>query len=143
MLSVSLRISKMSVCVFPSLKLILKTVDDLSFFVALLNGLPEAIVLHCVCGLKKILKMYSCPGEKLQALKAKLQEAMKLRRTEERQKRQALFKLDNEEMEEEEEEEEEEEMTDESDEEEEQQEGSLEVCFLHFFCLLQQIFEFC
>ncbi|OPJ71773.1 claspin isoform B [Patagioenas fasciata monilis] len=45
---------------------------------------------------------------------------MKLRRTEERQKRQALFKLDNEEMlEEEEEEEEEEEMTDESEEEEE------------------------
>ncbi|XP_066494833.1 claspin [Tiliqua scincoides] len=65
------------------------------------------------------------PGEKLQALKAKLQEAMKLRRTEERQKRQALFKLDNEEMEEEEEEEEE--MTDESDEEEQQQEGSLET----------------
>ncbi|NXK86985.1 CLSPN protein, partial [Formicarius rufipectus] len=60
------------------------------------------------------------PGEKLQALKAKLQEAMKLRRTEERQKRQALFQLDNEEMlEEEEEEEEEEEMTDESEEEEE------------------------
>ncbi|KFZ45334.1 Claspin, partial [Antrostomus carolinensis] len=60
------------------------------------------------------------PGEKLQLLKAKLQEAMKLRRTEERQKRQALFKLDNEEMlEEEEEEEEEEEMTDESEEEEE------------------------
>ncbi|XP_009893922.1 PREDICTED: claspin [Charadrius vociferus] len=59
------------------------------------------------------------PGEKLQALKAKLQEAMKLRRTEERQKRQALFKLDNEDMLEEEEEEEEEEMTDESEEEEE------------------------
>ncbi|XP_051494185.1 claspin isoform X2 [Apus apus] len=60
------------------------------------------------------------PGEKLQALKAKLQEAMKLRRTEERQKRQALFKLDNEDvLEEEEEEEEEEEMTDESEEEEE------------------------
>ncbi|NXE93332.1 CLSPN protein, partial [Menura novaehollandiae] len=60
------------------------------------------------------------PGEKLQALKAKLQEAMKLRRTEERQKRQALFKLDNEDMlEEDEEEEEEEEMTDESEEEEE------------------------
>ncbi|XP_074411969.1 claspin isoform X2 [Zonotrichia albicollis] len=63
------------------------------------------------------------PGEKLQALKAKLQEAMKLRRTEERQKRHALFKLDNEEMlEEEEEEEEEEEMTDESEEEEEEEE---------------------
>ncbi|KAJ7417238.1 Claspin [Willisornis vidua] len=60
---------------------------------------------------------YTKPGEKLQALKAKLQEAMKLRRTEERQKRQALFKLDNEEMLEEEEEEEE--MTDESEEEEE------------------------
>uniref|UniRef100_A0A8C9NR09 Claspin n=1 Tax=Serinus canaria TaxID=9135 RepID=A0A8C9NR09_SERCA len=62
------------------------------------------------------------PGEKLQALKAKLQEAMKLRRTEERQKRHALFRLDNEEMlEEEEEEEEEEEMTDESEEEEEEE----------------------
>ncbi|KFO89355.1 Claspin, partial [Buceros rhinoceros silvestris] len=58
------------------------------------------------------------PGEKLQVLKAKLQEAMKLRRTEERQKRQALFKLDNKDMLEEEEEEEED-MTDESEEEEE------------------------
>eukprot|EP00074_Homo_sapiens_P079098 XP_011540243.1 claspin isoform X3 [Homo sapiens] len=55
------------------------------------------------------------PGEKLQVLKAKLQEAMKLRRFEERQKRQALFKLDNEDGFEEEEEEEEE-MTDESEE---------------------------
>ncbi|XP_074418724.1 claspin isoform X2 [Larus michahellis] len=63
--------------------------------------------------------VHTKPGEKLQALKAKLQEAMKLRRTEERQKRQALFKLDNEEMLEEEEEEEEE-MTDESEEEEEE-----------------------
>ncbi|XP_062364944.1 claspin isoform X3 [Cinclus cinclus] len=62
------------------------------------------------------------PGEKLQALKAKLQEAMKLRRSEERQKRQALFQLDNEEMLEEEEEEDEEEMTDESEEEEEEEE---------------------
>uniref|UniRef100_A0A8C0BJ06 Claspin n=1 Tax=Buteo japonicus TaxID=224669 RepID=A0A8C0BJ06_9AVES len=62
--------------------------------------------------------VHTKPGEKLQALKAKLQEAMKLRRTEERQKRQALFKLDNEDMLEEEEEEEEE-MTDESEEEEE------------------------
>ncbi|NWQ82902.1 CLSPN protein, partial [Columbina picui] len=71
------------------------------------------------------------PGEKLQVLKAKLQEAMKLRRTEERQKRQALFKLDNEEMlEEEEEEEEEEEMTDESEEEEE---GDDEVCMQYFY----------
>ncbi|XP_009701844.1 PREDICTED: claspin, partial [Cariama cristata] len=61
--------------------------------------------------------VHTKPGEKLQALKAKLQEAMKLRRTEERQKRQALFKLDNEDMLEEEEEEEEE-MTDESEEEE-------------------------
>uniref|UniRef100_A0A8C5SVG9 Claspin n=1 Tax=Laticauda laticaudata TaxID=8630 RepID=A0A8C5SVG9_LATLA len=61
------------------------------------------------------------PGEKLQMLKAKLQAAMKLRRTEERQKRHALFKLDNEEvMEEEEEEEEEEEMSDELEEEEEE-----------------------
>ncbi|OXB66395.1 hypothetical protein ASZ78_011929 [Callipepla squamata] len=63
--------------------------------------------------------VHAKPGEKLQVLKAKLQEAMKLRRTEERQKRQALFKLDNEELLEEEEEEEEEEMTDESEEEEE------------------------
>ncbi|XP_032936858.1 claspin isoform X3 [Catharus ustulatus] len=67
--------------------------------------------------------VHTKPGEKLQALKAKLQEAMKLRRSEERQKRQALFQLDNEEMlEEEEEEEEEEEMTDESEEEEEEEE---------------------
>jgi len=76
--------------------------------------------------------MYSfihfCPGEKLQALKAKLQEAMKLRRTEERQKRQALFKLDNEDMLEEEEEEEE--MTDESEEEEE---GNPEVYMQLFY----------
>ncbi|KAI6056332.1 CLSPN [Marmota monax] len=61
------------------------------------------------------------PGEKLQALKAKLQEAMKLRRFEERQKRQALFKLDNEDGFEEEEEEEEE-MTDESEEDGEEEE---------------------
>ncbi|XP_060547407.1 claspin isoform X2 [Pantherophis guttatus] len=60
------------------------------------------------------------PGEKLQMLKAKLQAAMKLRRTEERQKRHALFKLDNEEVMEEEEEEEEE-MSDESEEEEEEE----------------------
>ncbi|KAM9688674.1 claspin [Trichechus inunguis] len=59
---------------------------------------------------------YTKPGEKLQVLKAKLQEAMKLRRLEERQKRQALFKLDNEDGFEEEEEEEEEETTDESEE---------------------------
>ncbi|XP_034504950.1 claspin isoform X2 [Ailuropoda melanoleuca] len=64
------------------------------------------------------------PGEKLQVLKAKLQEAMKLRRLEERQKRQALFKLDNEDGFEEEEEEEE--MTDESEEDgEEEEEGDL------------------
>ncbi|XP_067316684.1 claspin isoform X1 [Anolis sagrei] len=64
------------------------------------------------------------PGEKLCLLKAHLQEAMKLRRMEGRQKREALYKLDNEEMMEEEEEEEEEEMTDESEEEEEgNQEG--------------------
>ncbi|XP_048358007.1 claspin isoform X2 [Sphaerodactylus townsendi] len=62
--------------------------------------------------------IHAKPGEKLQVLKAKLQAAMKLRRTEERLKRQALFKLDNEDMLEEEEEEEE--MTDESDEEEEE-----------------------
>ncbi|XP_039707029.1 claspin isoform X3 [Pteropus medius] len=80
------------------------------------------------------------PGEKLLVLKAKLQEAMKLRRFEERQKRQALFKLDNEDGFEEEEEEEEE-MTDESEEdgeeveeekleegeEEEEEEGNQEV----------------
>uniref|UniRef100_A0A2K5UJ88 Claspin n=1 Tax=Macaca fascicularis TaxID=9541 RepID=A0A2K5UJ88_MACFA len=59
-------------------------------------------------------------GEKLQVLKAKLQEAMKLRRFEERQKRQALFKLDNEDGFEEEEEEEEE-MTDESEEDGEEE----------------------
>ncbi|XP_044524717.1 claspin [Gracilinanus agilis] len=64
---------------------------------------------------------YAKPGEKLQVLKAKLQEAMKLRRLEERQKRQALFKLDNEDGFEEEEEEEEE-MTDESEKEEEEEE---------------------
>ncbi|NXC43158.1 CLSPN protein, partial [Penelope pileata] len=61
--------------------------------------------------------VHTKPGEKLQVLKAKLQEAMKLRRSEERQKRQALFKLDNEDLLEEEEEEEE--MTDESEDEEE------------------------
>ncbi|XP_021482802.1 claspin [Meriones unguiculatus] len=60
------------------------------------------------------------PGEKLQMLKAKLQEAMKLRRLEERQKRQALLKLDNEDGFEEEEEEEEE-MTDESEEDGEEE----------------------
>ncbi|NWU89474.1 CLSPN protein, partial [Upupa epops] len=65
------------------------------------------------------------PGEKLQVLKAKLQEAMKLRRSEERQRRQALSRLDNEEMLEEEEEEEEE-MTDESEEEEEGNEETVE-----------------
>ncbi|XP_027969395.1 claspin isoform X2 [Eumetopias jubatus] len=73
------------------------------------------------------------PGEKLQVLKAKLQEAMKLRRLEERQKRQALFKLDNEDGFEEEEEEEE--MTDESEEDgeegdleqEEEEEGNQEI----------------
>uniref|UniRef100_A0A8C6RCR6 Claspin n=1 Tax=Nannospalax galili TaxID=1026970 RepID=A0A8C6RCR6_NANGA len=59
------------------------------------------------------------PGEKLQMLKAKLQEAMKLRRLEERQKRQALLKLDNEDGFEEEEEEEE--MTDESEEDGEEE----------------------
>uniref|UniRef100_F7ALW6 Claspin n=1 Tax=Xenopus tropicalis TaxID=8364 RepID=F7ALW6_XENTR len=53
------------------------------------------------------------PGEKLQALKFKLQEAMKVRRIEERQKRQALYKLDNEDGFEDDEEEEE--MTDESE----------------------------
>uniref|UniRef100_A0A8D2J6I1 Claspin n=1 Tax=Varanus komodoensis TaxID=61221 RepID=A0A8D2J6I1_VARKO len=53
---------------------------------------------------------------------------MKLRRTEERQRRQALFKLDNEEMMEEEEEEEE--MTDESEEEEYNQEVFPFISFL-------------
>ncbi|NXF85538.1 CLSPN protein, partial [Eubucco bourcierii] len=67
--------------------------------------------------------VHTKPGEKLQVLKAKLQEAMKLRRTEERQKRQALFRLDNEEMLEEEEEEE---MTDESEEEEEADQENVE-----------------
>lgn len=56
---------------------------------------------------------------------------MKLRRIEERQKRQALFKLDNEDMLEEEEEEE---MTDESEseEEEEEEEGNHEVRMRRF-----------
>lgn len=58
------------------------------------------------------------PGEKLQALKAKLQEAMKLRRLEERQKRQALYKLDNEQGFEDEEDEEEELTESEEDESE-------------------------
>lgn len=57
---------------------------------------------------------------------------MKQRRTEERQKRQALFNLDNEDGYEDEEEEEEE-MTDESEEEEEEErrneEGKAEVNF--------------
>ncbi|XP_068015437.1 claspin isoform X3 [Melanerpes formicivorus] len=72
--------------------------------------------------------VHTKPGEKLQVLKAKLQEAMKLRRTEERQKRQALFRLDNEEVMEEEEEEEE--MTDESEEEEEEEADQENVEFL-------------
>ncbi|KGL83754.1 Claspin, partial [Tinamus guttatus] len=72
--------------------------------------------------------VHTKPGEKLQALKAKLQEAMKLRRTEERQKRQALFKLDNEDVLEEEEEEEEE-MTDESEEEEDDEHLTAEFLF--------------
>ncbi|XP_059945460.1 claspin [Mesoplodon densirostris] len=83
------------------------------------------------------------PGEKLQVLKAKLQEAMKLRRSEERQKRQALLKLDNEDGFEEEEEEEEEMMDqsegdgeeegeealeeEEAKEEEEEEEGNQEI----------------
>ncbi|XP_050182398.1 claspin isoform X1 [Myiozetetes cayanensis] len=80
----------------------------------------RADVVPAVLAAESLEEMaHTKPGEKLQALKAKLQEAMKLRRTEERQKRQALFRLDNEEVLEEEEEEEEEEMTDESEEEEE------------------------
>ncbi|XP_053562979.1 claspin [Bombina bombina] len=71
------------------------------------------------------------PGEKLLVLKAKLQEAMKIRRSEERQKRQALFKLDNEDGFEDEEEEE---MTDESEEDveegEEAEENSENVEYL-------------
>ncbi|KAM3936089.1 claspin [Leptodactylus fuscus] len=69
------------------------------------------------------------PGEKLQVLKAKLQEAMKQRRLEERQKRQALYDLDNENGYEDEEDAEEE-MTDESEEEDENQrneEGNVET----------------
>ncbi|XP_072103082.1 claspin [Mobula birostris] len=57
------------------------------------------------------------PGEKLQALKAKLQEAMKLRRLEERQKRE-LYKLNDEEAFEDEDEEDGEEELTESEEEE-------------------------
>ncbi|XP_075051577.1 claspin isoform X2 [Mixophyes fleayi] len=59
-------------------------------------------------------RVHGKPGEKLQVLKAKLQEAMKLRRIEERQKRQALFNLDNEDGYEDEEEED---MTDDSEDE--------------------------
>ncbi|KAM4044550.1 claspin isoform 2-T2 [Anomaloglossus baeobatrachus] len=66
-------------------------------------------------------KAHGKPGEKLETLKAKLQVAMKQRRFEERQKRIALFNLDNENGYDDEEEEEEEEMTDESEEEEEQE----------------------
>ncbi|XP_073522042.1 claspin [Phyllobates terribilis] len=72
-------------------------------------------------------KVHGKPGEKLHALKAKLQVAMKQRRSEERQKRIALFNLDNENGYEDEEEEE---MTDESEEEEEQgyeEEGNAET----------------
>ncbi|XP_029427361.1 LOW QUALITY PROTEIN: claspin [Rhinatrema bivittatum] len=65
------------------------------------------------------------PGEKLQMLKAKLQEAMKLRRIEERQKKQVLLQMDNEDGFEEEEEEEE--MTDESEEEGESNQEPLEL----------------
>ncbi|KAG9492829.1 hypothetical protein GDO78_001019 [Eleutherodactylus coqui] len=72
-------------------------------------------------------KVHGKPGEKLQALKAKLQEAMKQRRHEERQKRQALFNLDNENGYEDDEEEEEE-MTDESEEEEDEEEQGNEGC---------------
>ncbi|NXA42367.1 CLSPN protein, partial [Eudromia elegans] len=87
--------------------------------------------------------VHSKPGEKLQVLKAKLQEAMKLRRTEERQKRQALFKLDNEDMLEEEEEEEE--MTDESEEEEEgnhEADQSREHCVTDLFFIFIKTAEF-
>ncbi|NXU54411.1 CLSPN protein, partial [Turnix velox] len=81
----------------------------------------RADVVPAVLGAESLEEaVHTKPGEKLQVLKAKLQEAMKIRRSEERQRRQALYKLDNEEMlEEEEEEEEEDEMTDESEEEEE------------------------
>ncbi|XP_040280315.1 claspin [Bufo bufo] len=75
-------------------------------------------------------KVHGKPGEKLQVLKAKLQEAMKQRRLEERQKRQALFNLDNENGYDDDEEEEEEEMTESEDEEEEQgneEEGNAET----------------
>ncbi|KAG7457976.1 hypothetical protein MATL_G00232910 [Megalops atlanticus] len=61
---------------------------------------------------------HSKPGEKLMLLKSRLQQAMALRRQEERQRRAALHRLDNEDCEEEEEEEEE--MTDESEGEEEE-----------------------
>ncbi|KAM8977391.1 claspin [Pelodytes ibericus] len=60
-------------------------------------------------------QIHGKPGEKLQVLKAKLQEAMKVRRNEERQKRQALFNLDNEDGFHDDEEEAE--MTEESEEE--------------------------
>uniref|UniRef100_A0A4W4EV39 Claspin n=1 Tax=Electrophorus electricus TaxID=8005 RepID=A0A4W4EV39_ELEEL len=56
---------------------------------------------------------YSKPGEKLVLLKSRLQQAMAIRRQEERERRAALHRLDNEDCEEEEEEE----MTDSEDEE--------------------------
>ncbi|KAM9319535.1 claspin [Gastrophryne carolinensis] len=65
-------------------------------------------------------KIHTKPGEKLQVLKAKLQEAMKLRRFEERQKRHALYKLDNEAVDDDEEEEE---MTESEEEEDDNEEG--------------------
>ncbi|XP_077151928.1 claspin isoform X2 [Ranitomeya variabilis] len=93
--------------------------------------LKADVVPVSIDGEKPEDKVHGKPGEKLQTLKAKLQVAMKQRRFEERQKRIALFNLDNENgYEDEEEEEEEEEMTDESDVEEEQgyeEEGNAET----------------
>ncbi|XP_056413169.1 claspin isoform X2 [Hyla sarda] len=71
-------------------------------------------------------KVHGKPGEKLLVLKAKLQEAMKQRRLEEREKRQALYNLDNENGYENEEEEEEE-MTESEEEVEQENEGNVET----------------
>lgn len=79
--------------------------------------IPEPVCLSVSLTLSPSLSV-CIAGEKLVLLKSKLQQAMAQRRQEERQKRAALYRLDNEDCLEEEEEEEEE-MTDESEGEEE------------------------
>uniref|UniRef100_A0A8C5P6I0 Claspin n=1 Tax=Leptobrachium leishanense TaxID=445787 RepID=A0A8C5P6I0_9ANUR len=83
--------------------------------------LKADVVPVTVSGEKKE-QIHAKPGEKLLVLKAKLQEAMKVRRSEERRKRQALYNLDNEDGFNDDEEEAE--MT---DSEEEEEEGNAET----------------